>query len=463
MADPRIAPEAPVTLFLSYARADQARAAALARSLEAAGYRVWWDALIEGGQAFARSIEDALNAADAVLVLWSQSSIHSDWVRDEAALARDRHRLVPLSLDGSLPPLGFRQYQSIDLSRRKSLGPADLAEIERAVAVVLGQDHRIPKPRATVSRRGVLAAGIGGGALALGGGSWLAARQGLFASAPPSLPSIAVLPFRNLSGEDAQLFFANGLTDEIRAALARIDALQVLAGTSSETARDHKEDGPATARKLGVGFLLEGSVRRSGDLVRIAADLTDGKTGFSRWSSTFTRGLSDVFAVQAEIARTVASAMSVTLETERPAPGGTRDFSAFENFLQGRALFNQAKDEETDRAALARFDAAIAADPNFAMAYAARARAYSAFAAEHAEASELKSLIERAVTDARRAIAIAPTLATGQLALGYALFAGRLDVAAAVPFYRRAFELGRGDADVVLLCSLYWSRASTLR
>jgi hypothetical protein len=88
-----------LTLFLSYAHADEARAWRLAKALEEAGYNVWWDALIEGGTAYAKSINQALESADVILVLWSAASVDSDWVKDEAALGRDRHRLVPLALD----------------------------------------------------------------------------------------------------------------------------------------------------------------------------------------------------------------------------------------------------------------------------------------------------------------------------------------------------------------------------
>src|SRR5262245_60350309 len=104
------------TVFLSYARADRARAATLAAALEAAGYIVWWDRLIEGGAAFAKSIESSLDSCDAVVVSWSRAAVTSDWVLDEAARGRDLRKLVPVSLDGTLPPLGFRQYHVIDLS-----------------------------------------------------------------------------------------------------------------------------------------------------------------------------------------------------------------------------------------------------------------------------------------------------------------------------------------------------------
>ncbi|HEY7740137.1 MAG TPA: toll/interleukin-1 receptor domain-containing protein, partial [Steroidobacteraceae bacterium] len=100
-------------VFLSYARADQDRAARLAAALEAGGFDVWWDALIEGGAAFAKSIEAALEKCDAVIVVWSRASVASDWVLDEAARGRDLRKLVPVSIDGTEPPLGFRQYQSV--------------------------------------------------------------------------------------------------------------------------------------------------------------------------------------------------------------------------------------------------------------------------------------------------------------------------------------------------------------
>jgi len=103
------------SLFLSYARDDADTARAIAAALEKAGHSVWWDKHIGGGAQFAKEIEQALDKADVVLVLWTTHSIESPWVRDEAGAGRDRGRLVPLSLGGTLPPLGFRQFHSIDL------------------------------------------------------------------------------------------------------------------------------------------------------------------------------------------------------------------------------------------------------------------------------------------------------------------------------------------------------------
>lgn len=446
------------TLFLSYARADEASARRLAAALEHSGYTIWWDALIEGGAAFGRSIAAALEGADAVLVLWSKTSVDSDWVKDEAAQGRERHRLIPLSIDGTKPPLGFRQYQVIDLSHWHGRRNApQFAAVERAIASALGHaqdDGAVRRP--IVDRRGLL---VGAGAAAIaaaGGASWLAWDRGFFGGRPPL--SIAVLPFRNLSGDRAQDYFADGLTDEVRTALTRIAELQVLAGTSSETASDH--DSPKKiAADLGVAFLLNGSVQRAGDTVRIAMDLVDGHSGFSRWSQSVDRKLTDIFAVQSEIARMIAEAMSVQVATAEPAPGGTSNVSAYENYLQGRALFNLAKDESTDRAALSHLEMAIAQDPRFALAYAARSRTLAVIAGEHAKADQIKPLYSAAITSAKRAIELAPNLAEGHLALAYATFAGKLDIQGAWPSYQRAYKLGYGNADIALLYALYCSRA----
>src|SRR6476469_3031543 len=158
------------TLFLSYARADEASARRLANALEQSGYTIWWDAMIEGGAAFGRSIAEALESADADLVLWSKTSIDSDWVKDEAAQGRDRHRLIPLAIDGTPPPLGFRQYQTIDLSHWNGRRTApQFASLERAVAAALGQKPAAQAAQARVDRRDLLIGGSAAAAIAVGG------------------------------------------------------------------------------------------------------------------------------------------------------------------------------------------------------------------------------------------------------------------------------------------------------
>ena len=451
--------EAKSTIFLSYAHADKAKAQRIAAALEGSGYTVWWDALIEGGSRFAKSIDDALDKADAVVVLWSKNSIDSDWVKDEASHARDRQRLVPISLDGSHPPLGFRQYQMIDLSHWR--GKADAQQMEavrRAIATAVGQS---PAPRQTqrssVNRRSVL---IGGGAAtAAAAGGAIAWQAGLFDGSSAAARSIAVLPFKNLSGDPAQAFLSDGLTEEIRSTLSRNAALMVLAGTTSAVAIKDGLDAKALSDKLGVGYLLDGSVQRAGDRVRVSTNLTNGRTGFSEWSQSVDRKLDDIFAFQSEIATSVSSALSARMAADAPSLGGTRNAKAYEAYLRGKALYNLAKNEETDREARANFEVAVAADPDFALAHAALSRVLASLASQSATASELKPLYSAAVEQAERAIKLAPKLADAHLALGYAKFAGFLDVRGAKPSYDHAYEYGRGDADIILLYALYAVRA----
>ena len=446
-------------IFLSYAHEDRLKAQNLAAALSARGYTLWWDEMIEGGAQFARSIRDALEAADAVVVLWSVKSIESDWVQDEAAQGRDRKRLVPISLDGTLPPLGFRQYQTIDLSgTRGKPSAAKLKAIDRAIRIAIGGEASVPATVLTspTSRRGALA--IGAGAVALLGGGGLAWQRGLFGGRA-SGDSIAVLPFKNVGGDPAQAYLSDGLTEEVRSALTRNPALRVLAATSSATSRDQDENAVATAARLGVAYLLDGSVQRAGDMVRIAATLTNGRTGFAEWSQSAERKLTDIFALQSEIAATVAGAMSVRAAVKAPIVGGTRNAAAYENYLRGKALYNLAKDEQTDFEARARFEAAIAADPNFALAHAGLSRTLSSIAAEDSDASQLKPLYAAAIEEARIAVRIAPELPEGQLALGFARFSGRLDIHGAKPAYDLAYRYGRGNADILLLVALYLVRA----
>ena len=455
------------TIFLSYAHADAKRAQQLASALSARGYTVWWDNLIEGGAQFAKSIREALEAADAVVVLWSKSSIESDWVADEAAQGRDRKRLVPLSLDGSQPPLGFRQYQTIDLAswRGKASAP-QIDAIDRAIGSAVGASPGTARPRAIgggagVDRRQMMTIAASVGAVALAGGAY-AWRDTLFGP-PASERTVAVLPFKNLSGDPTQAYLSDGLTEEIRAALARNVGLQVLAATSSNTARDHTEGATVIASKLGVANLLEGSVQRADDMVRVAIELTDGKTGFSIWSKRIDARLTDIFAFQSDVARTVSNALSVRMATADPAPGGTRNVAAFEDYLRGKALYNLAKDEPTDRQAKALFENAVAADPRFALAHAALSRSLASIASAYAPAVEIKPTFAAAIAEGRKAVELAPKLAEAHLAVGYAMFAGNLDIKGSRPFYDEAYRYGRGNADDLLLYALYAVRAGRPR
>jgi len=434
-------------------------------ALEARGFDLWWDAKIDGGEAFARTIEAKLDSVDAVVVIWSATSSVSDWVRDEAARGRDRRRLVAASLDGTEPPLGFRQYHAVDLSHWH--GDADAPEIvslTRGIIGVAGVDGsampamrppQVRKQRGWTSRRTVLAAGAG--AIALGGAGAIALWHPWRTHTDSS---IAVLPFANLSGTTDQAYFSDGLSEEIRAALARNQRLKVAAPTSSNKFRDHSDDARTIAARLGVSFLLEGSVRRAGDVVRVTAELVEAASGFSRWSQTFERRIIDIFAVQSEIAETVARAMDVEMagDARGKAPGGTSNVTAYEAYLRGRALYDLSSGEASDRAALAQFDAAIAADNDYAAARAARSRTLAAIANQYDHGDGLRASYDKAIDEARHAVQLAPDYADAQSALGYALFNGRLDIRGAERPYEQSRRLGQGNADVLIRYAFYAAR-----
>ena len=459
----------PATVFLSYSRADQALAQRLAAVLQQGGFDVWWDTLIEGGAAFAKSIEAALEASDAVIVLWSKTAASSDWVLDEAARARDLKKLVPLGVDGTEPPLGFRQYQSIDL--RGWTGDADapaIAAIRRAVAVAATREPGprggpLPPPADAVPRRSRRTLLLGAAAFAVAAGAGIFAWRGRGAARAPAAGanSVAVLPFDNLSGDPAQAYFSDGLSEEVRATLARNHALRVMAQASTGRFRDAADDARTIAGELGVAWLLDGSVRRAGDVVRVAADLVDGRTGLSVWSDVFERRLDDVFAVQAGIATAVASALAATVAGPATAPGAagaTARGEAFDAYLRGRALYDLSADEASERAALAQFDAAIALDPGYAAAHAARARSLTAIANLYGKVGETAAMYDAAIAAARRAIELAPELAEAHSTLGFTLFQGKLDARAAREPFERSATLGAGEATVLARFAQYAAR-----
>jgi len=449
-------------VFLSYSRPDQARARPVIDALTAAGFTVWWDGMLRGGENFLPTTEAALEQARAVVVLWSKTSIESHWVRDEAQRGRERGCLVPLTIDGSQAPLGFRQFQLIDIARWK--GRADASEFQPVLDAVAALVGRAPQPAAGRKRGIDRRALIGGGALLVAAGGGLAVwRGGWLSGASVADDSIAVRPLQNLSNNPDQDYFSEGLTDEIRLTLSRNAKLRVLAPTSTNSVRDSKLDPTEIAQKLGVSYLLSGSVRRSGQALRITAELADGRSGTTLWSDVFDRELADIFALQSEIAGKVAGAMSAqaadgdaqSKRADAAKLGGTRNGAAYDAFLRGQAYYALRSGEAAYRAAITQYDAAIAADPRFARAHAARALVLLILTSSYAKAGELKAQYDDVIASARRAVELAPDLAMAQAILGYALVQARFDLRGARRPYELANRLGQGDATVLTLYAGY--------
>jgi TolB-like protein/DNA-binding winged helix-turn-helix (wHTH) protein/Flp pilus assembly protein TadD len=267
-------------------------------------------------------------------------------------------------------------------------------------------------------------------------------------SPPPH--SIGVLPFVNISGDKEQEYFSDGLTEELLNSLSHVDGLQVAARTSSFSFREHP-DIADVAHKLNVATVLEGSVRRSGYTMRITAQLNNAVTGFHLWSQTYDRDVSDVLKLQTEIANAVANALKVTLLGDVAAKielGGTRNPDAFDAYLRASkhaaAVVEYAEDWQP---ALEAYSEAIRLDPDYALAFAGRSLAFTAYGGNAAYGiTAIRASFDKAEADARRALALAPDLAEAHLALAQVLETGMLDFVQAMREFDRALALGPDNA-----------------
>jgi TolB-like protein len=260
------------------------------------------------------------------------------------------------------------------------------------------------------------------------------------ASLPISQKSIAVLPLLNESGDPKDEYFSDGLSEELIAALAQIKELKVIGRSSSFRFKDRKEETKTIGEKLGVATLLEGTVRKQGDRVRIVAELINAADGIELWTRTFDRELKDIFAVQEEIAAAVASSLKVTLlglDERSPASPATKNTEAHNAYLLGHYYF-QRRNLEDYRKAVASFDQAIGLDPDYALAYAERSEAFTLIGDLSGQG---KTTWPKAREDAEKAVAIAPALAEAHAALGWVRFFAEWKFAEGLSQVRRAKEL----------------------
>jgi TolB-like protein/Flp pilus assembly protein TadD len=267
----------------------------------------------------------------------------------------------------------------------------------------------------------------------------------------------------NLSSDKEQEYFSEGLTEELLNSLSRINELQVAARTSSFSFQGEHPDIATVAHRLNVGAVLEGSVRRSANTVRVTAQLVNAVTGFHLWSETYDRDLRDVLKLQTEIATAVASALKVTLLGDAAVKievGGTRNPAAFDAYVRGWLTFYAARKPGDYQPAIDLHSQAIEIDPNYALAFAARSLAFANYAltlVEYANAKTLTtslaardSALSRALEDAHKAIALAPTMGEGYSALGLAS-ANALEFRRADAAMERALALAPGNARVLRL------------
>lgn len=285
------------SVFLSYARDDRAKAEALATALEQLGHSVWWDRSIEGGSRFSQEIEQALKRSDAVVVMWSHVSVQSAWVTDEAAEGRDTGRLVPVVIDDVKPPLGFRQYQAIDLSAWRGRGKngaidaVHRAILARAGGVRPAEAPAKPRPAGRDYRRlGIAAAAL----LVIVAGVliyWFAFRGAVVRA---DALRLQIAEFKALSPGVPQTV-PETLREEILAALAT-DAVIV-----ASTERPKAGSKP--------GYALTASVRQAGDLLRFTVHVVNERSGATVWTDTLDRPATNIDLVPRQIAVAVSQVL----------------------------------------------------------------------------------------------------------------------------------------------------------
>jgi TolB-like protein/Flp pilus assembly protein TadD len=275
----------------------------------------------------------------------------------------------------------------------------------------------------------------------------------------PPLHTIAVLPFVNMSGDAKQDYFSDGISEELLNALSRLNDLQVVARTSSFSFKGQNVDVSTIAHKLNVGAVLEGSVRRAGNTVRITAQLINTVTGFHLWSETYDRPFKDILKVQTEVATAVAQQLEIKLAGNESAKfeiGGTKNPEAYDAYLRGQRLYQENIYGIANlHAALADLDHAIALDPDYAGAHVLRASIFANLTFISTDAQTTRGLREQALASAEHAVSLAPDFGDAHVVLGRIREEDFLDFFDAAAEFDRALALAPGSAFVQRIVAVY--------
>jgi TolB-like protein/Flp pilus assembly protein TadD len=277
-------------------------------------------------------------------------------------------------------------------------------------------------------------------------GRYTARNPAVVAAGELPAKSIAVLPFDNLSRDPDNAYFAEGVQDEILTRLAKVADLKVISRTSTQRFKSSPDNLPQIARQLGVLHILEGSVQKSGDSVRVNVQLINALTDAHLWAEIYDRKLTDIFAVESDIAKTIADTLQAKLtgsEKQMMAAQPTTDTIAYELYHKGRSLWEKRSGDNIPKA-IAFYEQAIAQDPNYALAYAGLGQAYILL--PFYTGADRRAVIPKAKDAALKALRLDPNVAEAHLALGKIFFFGEIDLAAANREYQRAVELKPNDA-----------------
>jgi TolB-like protein/Tfp pilus assembly protein PilF len=464
------------TVFLSYASRDAEIANTVCRELESRGIRCWIAPRdVAPGALYADAIVRAINEAKVLLLVLSQSAIDSAHVGKEIERASSkRKRLIALRIDAAQlsPALEYFLSESqwvdfvpdgseiaaakISEAIQGHLNPASVADRKPNGTTPRPAAHAERSVVSPRSRRFALPMLAAGGVMALLLGYVMVQR--LWHRSPSESPqaatpaavdqqSVAVLPFLDLSEKKDQEYFADGLSEELIDLLAKTPGLHVPARTSSFYFKGKSEDIPYIAKRLLVAHVLEGSVRKAGDRLRVTAQLVRADNGYHLWSETYDRRFDDIFKIQDEVAGAVVAALKVSLfQGEKPRPAPTASTEAYALYVQARAisLHNNAADQVK---AVDYLQQAIRLDPRFADAWAAladeRIIEYQFGVLPFAQARE------ESVKAAEQALSLKPSLGSAHRSMANVHFIFEWDWVSAETEIQRARELDPTDADTL--------------
>jgi TolB-like protein len=476
-------------VFISYASPDSAVAEVACDALESAGVTCWIAPRdVTPGAFYADQIVHAIDAAKAMVLILSQHAAQSPHVLREIERATSkRHTVVSLKIDHAPLPASLEYF--LNTSHWLDASTGDIARsIPKLVAAVrvaiqvpvvtpeVASTLRAPASSARpLQRTAIIVASLIG--LAIAGFAvdrlWVSSRAAPTsaptavvpapapapAPADPTIPekSVAVLPFVDMSEKKDQEYFSDGLSEELIDMLTKVPDLRVPARTSSFYFKGKPTKIPDIAKELGVAHVLEGSVRKSGNHLRVTAQLVRADNGYHLWSETYDRQLDDVFKVQDEIARAVVKALKISLMGgSLPESTGTQNIEAYNLFLQARSMFRHAN-EPADYERIAEYlRRAVDADPQFANAWALLSRALLAVATP-TDVRPDHQLIEEARRVAKQALKLNSALSGPHLAYANILWGIDFDLRDAETQIHQALELAPNSPEV-----LYWAATLTM-
>jgi TolB-like protein/tetratricopeptide (TPR) repeat protein len=490
------APRPVGAVFVSYASQDAEAAKRICDALRVADIEVWFDqSELRGGDVWDRQIRQQIHDCRLFVPIVSANTEArvEGYFRREWKLAVDRTHdlseriafLVPIVIDSTPEtkadvPDAFRHVQWTRLpggvtsaafvervrrllSGELSKGPTrGASEAARMSAAPTSQQHVLASSRSTAALLVMIVVVVA----ALG---YLVANRieqskhvaqpevppgSAAQSAPadafnPPPHSIAVLPFVNMSGDAKQDYFSDGISEELLNSLSRLNDLQVVARTSSFSFKGQNVDVSTIAHKLNVAAVLEGSVRRAGNTVRITVQLINAVTGFHLWSQTYDRQMSDILKVQTEVASSVAKQLEIKLVGDEVAKielGGTKNPEAYDAYLHGVQLYDKADEEANYRLALADADKAIKFDPDYAAAHVLRTNSLLNIYFTTTDLTARAQQPPQMLVAAQQAVRLAPKLGDAHLALAETYAFALFDFASAEPEYDRALSLAPGSA-----------------